>query len=286
MNILLIILVAVFLYSLLAIALKIPSFSASRAFKENDQKTGILSDVLDKFTVKLTPKIKLLVAKKSNLEKLLTVAGDSRTPEELVAKAYVNVLASLCLAPFAFLAEPLFAAFPVLLAGYSYRREFNLVKEEGEKRQRNIENEMLKFVMYMANALKTENNVMTCIEQYKMNFDTPLTEELTLTLAEMRVGNYEQAITNMEKRNNSEAMKQLVSGLQSAMKGDDTKVYFSTIGIRLTAQWEENLKRQAMAKKPKITQLSLIMFAVAAVTIGIVLVTALSSSTLLFGGTI
>ncbi len=286
MNIILIILVAVFLYSLLSIALKIPSFNASRAFKENDQKTSILSDILDKFTVKLTPKIKLLVAKKSKLEKLLTVAGDTRTPEELVAKSYVNVLASLCLAPLLFLADPLFSVFAVLLAGYSYRREFNLVKEEGEKRQRNIEQEMLKFVMYMANAIKTEKNIITCIESYIMNFDTPLTQELTLTLAEMRVGNYEQAIKNMAQRNNSEAMSQLSSGLLSMMKGDDTTVHFTNLGIVLTARWEETLVRQAKAKKPKITQLSMIMFAVAIVTIGIVLASALSSSTLLFGGTI
>ncbi len=145
---------------------------------------------------------------------------------------------------------------------------------------------MLKFVMYMANAIKTEKNIITCIESYIMNFDTPLTQELTLTLAEMRVGNYEQAIKNMAQRNNSEAMSQLSSGLLSMMKGDDTTVHFTNLGIVLTARWEETLVRQAKAKKPKITQLSMIMFAVAIVTIGIVLASALSSSTLLFGGTI
>ncbi len=191
MNIILIILIAVFLYSLLAIALKVPSFATSRAFKQNDQKTGLLNEVLDKFTVKLTPKIKLLVMKKSKIEKLLAVANDPRSPEELVAKAYVNAVASLTLIPFLLMIEPLFCTFALLLAFYSYRREFNLVKEEGEKRQRNIENEMLKFVIYMANALKTQKNVITCIESYKMNFDTPLTEELTLTLADMKIGNYE-----------------------------------------------------------------------------------------------
>lgn len=286
MNIIFIFALTVFYYSLLAIIFKVPSFASAQAFKQIDKKNGIISEILDKFTQLLAPKIKLLVVKKSNTQKMLTVANDTRTPEELVAKAYVNALALLVFMPIIFLIEPVFCIILLLVAGYSYRREFTSVKEAGEKRQRNIENEMLKFVIYMSNALKTEKNIISCIESYKTNFNTPLTEELTLTLAEMRVGNYEQALKNMEKRNNSNVMSKLTRGLLSSMKGDDTQIYFTQLGILLTAEWEETLVRQALLKKPKLTQLSLIMFAVSIVTIFVILMEALSSSSLLFGGTI
>lgn len=285
MKILLLISVTVLFYSLLSIVFKVPSFASARAFKQNSEKTGLITDLLDKLTIKLTPKIKLLVVKKSNLEKLLSIANDSRTPEELVAKSYVNVLASLCLLPLAFFIEPMLCAVVIVIAILGYRTEITKLKDKGEKRQQAIEHEMMKFVMYMANALNADNNPMSCIESYKTNFETPLTEELTHTLADMKIGNYEQALKNMQHRNNSDTMSQLTDGLLSAMKGDDTKGYFSDLGIRLTSQWEVMLERQALLKKPKITQLSLIMFAVALVTIGIVLAIALSSSSLLFGGT-
>lgn len=284
MNILLILFGAVFLYSIFSIILKVPSFKTSRAFKQDSEKSGLLTDLVDKLTQKLAPKIKLSIVKKNKLEKMLAVASSTKSPEELTAKAYITaLLPSGLIFIFAFV-EPIFCLLPVVLSFYLYRREFNLINEAGEKRQRNIETETLKFVMYMANALKTEKNIMTCIESYKMNFNTPLTEELTVTVAEMKIGNYEKALKNMEMRNNSSSISRLTRGLLSAMKGDEMTLYFENLGYELSNEWEQSLKRQALLKKPQITRLSFIMFAVAIVTVFAILITALTSSNMLFGG--
>lgn len=284
MNILLILFGAVFLYSIFSIILKVPSFKTSRAFKQDSEKSGLLTDLVDKLTQKLAPKIKLTIVKKNKLEKMLAVASSTKSPEELTAKAYVKALLPLGLIFIFAFVEPIFCLLPVILSLYLYRREFNLINEAGEKRQRNIETETLKFVMYMANALKTEKNIMTCIESYKMNFNTPLTEELTVTVAEMKIGNYEKALKNMEMRNNSSSISRLTRGLLSAMKGDEMTLYFENLGYELSNEWEQSLKRQALLKKPQITRLSFIMFAVAIVTVFAILITALTSSNMLFGG--
>ena len=284
MNILLIPFGAVFLYSIFSIILKVPSFKTSRAFKQDSEKSGLLTDLLDKLTQKLAPKIKLSIVKKNKLEKMLAVASSTTSPEELTAKSYITALLPLGLIFIFAFVEPIFCSLPVILSFYLYRREFNLINEAGEKRQRNIETETLKFVMYMANALKSEKNIMTCIESYKMNFNTPLTEELTVTLADMKIGNYEKALKNMEHRNNSSSISRLTRGLLSAMKGDEMTLYFENLGYELTNEWEQSLKKQALLKKPKITRLSFIMFGVAIITVFAILITALTSSNMLFGG--
>ncbi|WP_249030160.1 type II secretion system F family protein [Tannockella kyphosi] len=284
MNIILILLGAITLYSLLAILLKVPSFQTSKAFKQDTEKSGLLTDLIDKMTQKLAPHLKLTIVKQNKVEKLLAVASSSKSPEEFVARSYVVALLPLGLIFILVFINPLFCVLPFIISLYLYRREYNLLSEAGEKRQRNIETETLKFVMYMANALKTEKNIMNCIESYKMNFNTPLTEELTVTVAEMKIGNYEKALKNMEMRNNSSSISRLTRGLLSAMKGDEMTLYFENLGYELSNEWEQSLKRQALLKKPQINRLSYIMFAVSIVTVFAILATALTSSTMLFGG--
>ena len=284
MTIILMLLGAVFFYSLLAILFKVPTFKTSRVFKQEEDRSGLLTDLIDKLTFKLAPHLKLTIVKRNKIEKLLAVASSNKSPEELVAKSYVLAVLPLGLIFILVFMEPIFCLLPVILSFYLYRREYNTLTELGEKRQRNIETETLKFVMYMSNALKTEKNIMSCIESYKMNFHTPLTEELTLTVAEMKIGNYEKALKNMEMRNNSSSISRLTRGLLSAMKGDEMSLYFENLGYELSNEWEQSLKRQALLKKPQITRLSLIMFAVAIITVFAILATALTSSSMLFGG--
>ncbi|MFI3326848.1 MAG: hypothetical protein R3Y35_11850 [Clostridia bacterium] len=286
MQQILIILLSIALYNILAIILKLPRFNIkrARAMMSGYEKTGWLSEYIDNFSEKLSKFIKLSVMKKSKIQKLLSLAHSSETPEQFTAKSYVYMILPLPLVVVFLFANPMLAVFPVILSAYLYRRCYNTLKEEGNKRQRNIENEILKFTMYMTSSLKSERNIIRLIEQYKANFDTPLTEELTLTLAEMKTGNYEKALANMSKRNNSNAVNGLVNGLISSLQGNDMTVYFENLSYELTSEWEQTLKRQAMEQEPKISKLSMILFAIAVVTIFAVLITGLTSSNMLMGG--
>ncbi|MFI3327485.1 MAG: hypothetical protein R3Y35_15130 [Clostridia bacterium] len=286
MKILLIITMSVALYTILAIVLRIPKLNLKRAkdMMSAYEKKGFLTEYISIFSMKLSKAISLTVMKKEQIKKLLTLAKRNTTPEEFVAESYVYALLPLPLSVALFFVNPMFAVFPLIFSFYLYRRSYNLLREDGEKRQRNIENEILKFTMYMTNSLKSERNIIRLIEQYIANFDTPLTDELKVTLAEMKTGNYEKSLANMSKRNNSNAVNSLVNGLISSLQGNDMTVYFENLSYELTSEWEQVLKRQAMAQEPKISRFSMILFAVAVVTIFAVLITGLTSSNMLMGG--
>ncbi|MFI3327075.1 MAG: hypothetical protein R3Y35_13030 [Clostridia bacterium] len=284
MKILLIVTSTIFIYCILSILLKVPKFGNKKAFKSSKEKTGLFTDIVDKIIYTVTPKIKLSVIKKREIQQLLTSANSKKTPEEFMAKTYVETVLPLFLIIIVVFIKPALSFVPIILSVYFYRKNYQLLNEDSLKRQREIETEMLKFVMYMSNALKSSRNVINCIEDYKRNFNTSLTEELTYTLAEMRTGNYEKALKNMEIRNNSESIRKLVRGIISSMKGDDMSQYFDNLGNELTAKWGETLKAQALKKKPEVQRLSYIMFAVAMVTVLIILAVALLSSATMIGG--
>ncbi|MFI3327367.1 MAG: hypothetical protein R3Y35_14535 [Clostridia bacterium] len=286
MKILIIITMSVALYTILTIVLRIPKLNLKRAkdMMSAYEKKGFLTEYISIFSMKLSKVISLTIMKKEQIKKLLTLAKRKTTPEEFVAESYVYAILPLPLSVVLFFVNPMFAVFPIIFSFYLYRRNYNLLREDGEKRQRNIENEILKFTMYMTNSLKSERNIIRLIEQYIANFDTPLTDELKVTLAEMKTGNYEKSLANMSKRNNSNAVNSLVNGLISSLQGNDMTVYFENLSYELTSEWEQVLKRQAMAQEPKISRFSMILFAVAVVTIFAVLITGLTSSNMLMGG--
>lgn len=286
MKLLLIVLISITLYNGIAIWLKIPAFQIRRArsMMQGYAKSGWLTDQLQWLSLKLSKHIELTLMKQDKLQTLLTLAHSSEIPAEFVARRYVYAALPLLLLPVIAMSNPVLCAFPILLSAYLYRRCYNVLVEEGNKRKRKIENEILKFTMYMTSSLKSERNMVRLIEQYNENFHTPLTEELSYTLSDMKTGNYEKALQKMAKRNNSTAVDRLVQGLISALSGNDMTVYFENLSYELTGQWEQTLKRQALAKEPKISRLSMLLFVVAVVTIFAVLLTGLTSSDLLFGG--
>ncbi len=278
--------VAVALYNILAILLKVPKadFKRARSMMSGYAKTGFLTEYIESLSSRLSKFISLSIMKKTILLQQLTLAKRTQTPEEFVAQTYVYAVLPLPLCLILIFANPVFAIMPLGISFYLYRRCYNKLREDGEKRQKNIENEILKFVMYMTNSLKSERNIIRLIEQYISNFDTELTEELTLTLAEMKTGNYEKALNHMAKRNNSKAVSNLVNGLISSLQGNDMTVYFENLSYELTGVWEQTFKKQALEQEPKISKLSMIMFGISVATIFVVLIVGLTSSNMMMGG--
>ncbi|MFI3205963.1 MAG: hypothetical protein R3Y33_01830 [Clostridia bacterium] len=283
-NIALVVLLFLVLYLFLAVVFGVPKLGIRKAYKKNNEKTGIITEIINSLSKLLSKKIKLSIMKRNKLESSLAIANNTLSPEEFQAQVYVKTALPLPLCLIFAYTSPILAIIPLAISIFLYKNTISELENEGKKRQNSIENELLKFVMYMSNALKVERNIITCIESYNKNFNTALTQELSYTIADMRTGNYEKALKNMNKRNNSYSISRLTRGLLSAMKGDNMSTYFDDLGYELSMRWEENLKAQALAKKPKIVAMSYIMFAVAIVTVFLILATALTSSNTLFGG--
>lgn len=281
MKLILCITIAIFLYCALTTIFGVAPTSRARNLAAKNNKSGIITTTIEKLSKLLSTKISLSIMKKSKLNSLLRVSNTTGTPEEFTAKSYVISIMVLFLIPVLALSHELLALIPVILALYIPHHRYKKLEEIADKRKNTIEKELIKFVMYMASAIKSEKNIISCIEQYKDNFDTPLTQELTYTLADMRIGSYEQALINMNNRNHSTAISKLVQGLIDALKGNDMTIYFENLSYELASEWENRLRQQALDQEPKISRLSLILFGMGILTVFTVLITGLISSTTL-----
>lgn len=269
------------LYCILAIILKVPIFSTRRArsFTTKTKQDGFITKLNRKFASYLTPFINPSIMKKSNIKKLLRVVNSNETPEEFLAKGYALSAFAFILVPVFYLLNKPLALIPLIIVLYIPRYRYKKIEDAALKKEASIESELIKFVMYMASAIKSEKNIINCMEQYKLNFDTPLTDELEFTLAEMRVGSYEKALRNMSHRNNSSSITKLCDGLISALNGNDMSIYFFSLSLELESDWEARLRQQVLDQEPKISRMSLLLFALATLTIFIVLIFSLTSST-------
>lgn len=76
------------------------------------------------------------------------------------------------------------------------------------------------------------HDVISILERHKDNFSPYLNEEIEITIADMRTGNYEAAITRFEGRIGSTNLSEVCRGFIQMIRGDDTAVYWETLSVR------------------------------------------------------
>lgn len=266
----------VLLYCAAASLLKTPPWKVSLAYKRPVKKksTGIVSSCT-KWLARYLPLDKFRAAE---IQRELDAAGISVSPKEYIAAAVLPAAASLLIAVPVYFITPILALIPAALAVCLFLHRYSSANRQGDSRRTAIEKEMPRFVAYMANELKNNRNVLELIDTYKANYSSPFTEELSITVSDMRTGNQEQALQNLETRINSSLLSELVRGLLSALRGDDMTLYFDNLSYKLADVWRERLKQQALKKEPKINMMSLILFMCSIITVFVVLGIAVYSS--------
>lgn len=274
----------VMLYCITAIALKTPPWKASLAYKHTTKKTssGIFSGMV-KWLAQYVP---INRYKETEIQRALTAAGMKETPKEYVAAAIIPSATVLLLAIPVYIINPLLSVIPLAFSIYLYIHKYNIANRQCDDRRREIEKELPRFVDYMASELKSERNVLELIDSYKANYNSPLTEELAITVSDMRTGNQEQALHNLETRINSSMLSELVRGLQSEIRGNDMKAYFDNLGYKMADAWKERIKQEALKKEPKLNMMSLMLFLCATITVFIILGFAVYSSASQIGGSL
>lgn len=259
----------VILYCIAALALKAPPWKASLAYRHQVRKksSGVFSGLVKWFA----QYIPINSYREAEVQRALNAAGMKETPKEYVAAAVVPSAAVLLIAVPVYFINSLLAVIPAAFAVYLYIHKYSFASRQCGSRRTVIEKELPRFVAFMANELKSERNVLELIDTYKANYNSPLTEELSITVSDMRTGNQEQALHNLETRINSPMLSELVRGLQSEIRGNDMTLYFENLGYKMADVWRERLKQQALKKEPKLNMMSLMLFLFSVATVFIVL---------------
>ena len=249
-------LIATGLFLLLANALKIPYLKTSKAVMNAGREDKKLSKTIEAVALGIASKLAQFIPmdkyKRTRLESTLKSAGIKMTPETFTALA---LLKSLCIAllaiPCAFI-FPLVIPFVIILAVAVYFRETGKADAKMREKREAIEQELPRFVATVEQELKTSRDILAIMENFKKHAGVHFAYELDVTCADMRSSSYEAALTRFEARIGSAQLSDVVRGLVSVIRGDDSAVYFKMLSHDFKLIELQRLKSQAQKIPPKI----------------------------------
>ena len=245
------------LYYLTCAFADVPTRKTSRmmlmAQRQGKRRENIFDVYAAKVSSKIAPYVRLDKMKRASLERTLKIAGNSLTPECYVAKAWVIAgTVALCAVPMAFLIPlmvPVLIGVAVALWFSTYYTAFDYVK----KRRKRMEKEIPRFALTIGQSLENDRDVLKILTSYRRIAGKEFGAELDQTIADMKTGNYEQALLHFEARVDSPLLSDVTRGLIGVLRGDDQRMYFQMITFDMRQIEQNELKKEA-AKRPRLIQ--------------------------------
>lgn len=245
------------LYYLTCAFADVPTRKTSRmmlmAQRQGKRRENIFDVYAAKVSSKIAPYVRLDKMKRASLERTLKIAGNSLTPECYVAKAWVIAgTVALSAVPMAFLIPlmvPVLIGLAVALWFSTYYTAFDYVK----KRRKRMEKEIPRFALSIGQSLENDRDVLKILTSYRRIAGKEFGAELDQTIADMKTGNYEQALLHLEARVDSPLLSDVTRGLIGVLRGDDQRMYFQMITFDMRQIEQNELKKEA-AKRPRLIQ--------------------------------
>ena len=245
------------LYYLTCAFADVPTRKTSRmmlmAQRQGKRRENIFDVYAAKVSSKIAPYVRLDKMKRASLERTLKIAGNSLTPECYVAKAWVIAgTVALSAVPMAFLIPlmvPVLIGLAVALWFSTYYTAFDYVK----KRRKRMEKEIPRFALSIGQSLENDRDVLKILTSYRRIAGKEFGAEIDQTIADMKTGNYEQALLHLEARVDSPLLSDVTRGLIGVLRGDDQRMYFQMITFDMRLIEQNELKKEA-AKRPRLIQ--------------------------------
>lgn len=245
-------------YNLSCAFVDVPTSRTSKMMMLSKKQQGTKNEkLLDVYITKiaslLAPYLRLDKLRRNKLQAALHIAGLPLSPEVYTARAWVTAGAiGLCAIPMAFLIPlfvPILIGFAVALWFSTYYAAFDFVK----KRRKVIEAEIPRFALTIGQNLENGRDVLKILTSYRRVAGKDFGAELDQTIADMKTGNYENALIHFETRIGSPMLSDVIRGLVGVLRGDDQRMYFKMICFDMRQIEQNNLKKEA-AKRPKAIQ--------------------------------
>ena len=282
------ILVGIGIFFIVADLLRIPYVKTSKAInnlsKRQKNKTSSIDLWLKDLAIWLSKRLKLNEYKRMQLFSDLQTANVNITPELHIANAIIK--AGLC----GLLAIPAYFIFPLIVPLVSalvfamYFKESKGIQQKIKARRMEIEFELPRLVFTIDKTLSHSRDVLAILDNYRENAGAEIKYELSITVADMRSGNYESALTRLESRVGSVMLSDVVRGLISVLRGDNTTVYWASLSIKFADIQRQQLKGQAQKVPPRVKRLSMaLLFCFMAVYLVVIIVEIMTSLGAMFG---
>ncbi len=252
--------------------------------QQSSKKEKLLDVYITKIAVLLAPFLRLDRLKRNRLQTALAIAGLELTPEAYTARAWVTAAAvGLCAIPMAFLMpllSPVLVGLAVALWFSTYYAAFDFVR----KRRKLIEAEIPRFALSIGQNLENDRDVLKMLTSYRRVAGRDFAAELDQTIADMKTGNYENALLRFETRIGSPMLSDVVRGLIGVLLGDDQRMYFKMICFDMRQIEQNSLKKEAAKRPRKIQRYSMMMLVCIMIIYLVVLCTEVINSLGVFFG--
>ena len=271
-------LVGVACYNFICAGADVPTGQTSKMMMLAGRRSGTrkenLSDVyIAKVADVFAKYINMDALKRSQLQNALDIAHVEMTPEQYIATAIARALLIILLTIPMWFISPLFLLFSVALGCLIGFMRYQEVLDFVKKRRKMIEREIPRFTSAVAQNLEIDRDILRMFIAYRRVADKEFGTELDQTIADMKTGNYENALLKMEKRINSPLMSDVIRGLIGILRGDDQRVYFKMLTFDMRQLEQNNLKKEAMKRPQAMQKYCMFMMFCILLIYGVVLVT-------------
>ena len=261
LKILISIALSIGMYLILADLFKLPYYKTSKAImslsKWQKEKSSDFEMWLKSIAVFISRHLRLNDFKKAQLESDLQIARIDLTPEMFKANAIVKSMIIGVLAIPMYFIFPMLSPVVLVLAIALYNNEIRSVTKRIKEKQKKIEYDLPRFVFNIEKTLKHSRDVVYMLESFKDRAEPELKHELEITIADMKSGNYESAITRLESRVGSSMMSDICRGLIGIIRGDETQMYWASLGIKFSDYQRQQLRFEAQKVPRKVKRLSM-----------------------------
>lgn len=158
--------------------------------------------------------------------------------------------------PFLFFA-PILSLLIAVIAVVIYFTEYKKVGKIIRGKRQRIEYELPRLVSSIDKTLTHSRDVLGILDSYREHAGEDLRRELDITVADMRSGNYEVALTRLESRVGSSMMSDVTRGLISVIHGDKTDVYWGNLVLKFSDYQRTLLKNEANKAPKRVRKLSM-----------------------------
>lgn len=181
------------LYQFALILLKVPSSRTTKAIKavaaRNRPSAGFKNTYND-ISLFVSRFIRLNEFKKKELADSLKIANISMSLELFTARALVRSAGIMLMSVPFFFFLPIIGLLVIVLAVLMYFQEKQKVDSCIKEKRKQIEFDLPRFVYAISQEIQMSHDVISILERHKDNFSPYLNEEIEITIADMRTGNY------------------------------------------------------------------------------------------------
>lgn len=247
---------AVGFYLFLCAAAQLPLMAYRKTMlqvvSDNQSKGSLLKVTEMNLALRLSKLIKLSEYRKKTMSDSLKAAGIPFTPEIHLAQIIARLLMRCFLAIPAASISPIASIMVIIWALYTMFGELKSTDKTIRQKRDRIESDLPRLTAVISQKIKASKDVIGILDSFLPSAGVELREQLQITLAEMRTGSPDRALSKLELRVGSTMMREVVLGLQSVLHGDDINAYFERLEHDLSQAEIQKLKMNNMQRPGKV----------------------------------